>query len=86
MAEFTLRRKPAETLKVVIEDKSYEVPLGGSLTPKEMSELDTPEGTRAFFCRHIPPDVTDTLTIDEWNALINAWRMETGKGGRTAGE
>ena len=86
MPEFTLKRKPAKTLKINIEDKSYHVPLGGGLTPDEWVGLNTFEGTKDFLCRYIPEEVAKELTIDEWNAIIEAWKQETGKSGKTAGE
>ena len=86
MPEFTLKRKLAKTLKINIEDKSYHVPLGGSLTPDEWVGLNTFEGTKDFLCRYIPEEVAKELTIDEWNAIIEAWKQETGKSGKTAGE
>ena len=86
MAEFTLKRNIVKTFKVNIGDDSYSIPLGGSLTPKEWVGLDTFAGTVDFMRRYIPADVADTFTIDEWNAIIEAWKTETGKGGKTAGE
>lgn len=86
MPEFTLKRKPVKTLKINIDDKSYHVPLGGSLTPDEWVKLDTFEGTKAFLCRYLPEEITSGLTIDEWNAIIEAWKVETNKSGKTAGE
>ena len=86
MPEFTLKRKHAKTLKINIDDKSYHVPLGGSLTPDEWVGLNTFEGTKDFLCRYIPEEVAKELTIDEWNAIIEAWKQETGKSGKTAGE
>ena len=87
MPEFTLKRNIVKTLKVNIGDESYVVPLGGSLTPKEWLQLETPAGTREFLCKYIPEEVTDTFTVDEWNAIINAWKAETNKSSvKSAGE
>lgn len=86
MPEFTLKRKPAKTLKINIDGQAYHVPLGGSLTPEEWIGLETFQGTKEFMCKYIPDDVTRLLTIDEWNAIIDAWKRETNKGGKTAGE
>ena len=50
-------------------------------------QLATPEGTRQFLCKYIPKEVTDTFTVDEWNAIINAWKTETAKSeAKTPGE
>lgn len=87
MPEFTLKRHITKTLKINVDDKSYKVPLGGSITPEEWAQLATPEGTRQFLCKYIPKEVTDTFTVDEWNAIINAWKAETAKSeAKTPGE
>ena len=39
-----------------------------------------------FMRKYIPAEIADTLTLDEWNAIIEAWKIETSKGGKTAGE
>lgn len=87
MSEFTLKRNIVKTLKVNIEGESYSVPLGGSLTPAEWTGLDTFAGTIEFLRKYIPADVADTFTVDEWNAIINAWKDETGRNNtKTVGE
>lgn len=73
MAEFTLKKQEAKTLRLNIGDKSYQVPLVGSLTPAEVAPLDTPVGTRAFFNRYLDQDVVDSLTLDDYNAITKAW-------------
>lgn len=86
MPEFTLKRNIVKTLKVNIGDDSCSIPLGGSLTPQEWAGLDTFAGTVEFMRKYIPAEIADTLTLDEWNAIIEAWKIETSKGGKTAGE
>lgn len=86
MPEFTLKRNVVKTLKVNVDDKTYTIPLGGSLTPKEWAPLATFDGTVEFLRKYIPAEVADSFTLDEWNAIINAWKIETSKGGKTAGE
>ena len=87
MAEFTLNRNITKTIKVNVDDKSFQVPLGGSLTPKEWIGLDTFAGTVEFLRKYIPEEIADTFTVDEWNAIIHAWKEETNKNNsKTVGE
>ena len=73
MAEFTLKRHEAKTLKVNIDDKSYHIPLAGSLKAKKVAALDTVEATLAFMKQFIPEEVIDDLTQDEYNDIVQAW-------------
>lgn len=73
MAEFTLRRKEAETLKLNIGEESFFIPLAGSLTPDEAAPLDTPEGTRAFFQKYLSEELRDSLTLNDYEAITKAW-------------
>ena len=73
MAEFTLKRHKAKTLKINIGDNSYYLPLSGSMKPKEVAGLDTVEATLAFMKKFIPEEVIDDLTQDEYNELVKAW-------------
>lgn len=73
MAEFTLKRHEAKTLKVNIDDKSYYIPLSGSMKPKDVAKLDTVEATLEFMKKYIPEEVIDELTQDEYNSIVNAW-------------
>lgn len=73
MAEFTLKRHKVKTLKVNIDDKSYNIPLSGSMKPKEVAELDTVEATMEFMKKYIPEEVIDDLTQDEYNEIVKAW-------------
>lgn len=76
MKEITLGGKPKEvkTLRVNIGDEHYEVPLAGTLTPRELAAMDTPAKTLAFLEKYIPKKVAETLSIDDYNALVNAWK------------
>jgi hypothetical protein len=78
MSEFILQRTKPKMWSLTIDDQTFEVPLGGSLTPKEAAPLDTAEGTRAFFQKYIPKKIADTLTIDDYNAITNAWIRASG--------
>jgi hypothetical protein len=73
MAEFTLKRREAKKLKINIDDKSYFIPLSGSMKPKEVAKLDTVEATLEFMKKYIPGEVLDELTQDEYNDIVRAW-------------
>jgi hypothetical protein len=73
MAEFTLKRREAKKLKINIDDKSYFIPLSGSMKPKEVAKLDTVEATLEFMKKYIPEEVLDELTQDEYNDIVRAW-------------
>lgn len=82
MAKFVLEDSPnVKVLEVVIGDGSYNVPLAEGLTFKEAAALDTAEGTRMFFQKHIPKKVLDSLTIGQYNSIVEAWRNESSKTG-----
>lgn len=76
MKEITLGGKPKElkVLKVNIGEKSYSVPLAGTLTPKELAAMDTPAKTLAFLEKYIPKKVAEALSVDDYNTLVYAWR------------
>lgn len=87
MAEFTLRKKPAKTLKVNIGEESFHIPLSGSLTPSEMLPLNTAKGTQEFIAKHLSPEVAEVLTIDDYNAITKAWIEASNKAaGKSTGE
>ncbi len=82
MAKFVLEESPdVKVLEVVIGEESYNVPLAEGLTFKEAAALDTAEGTRMFFIKHIPQKVLDGLTIGQYNSIVEAWKNESGKTG-----
>lgn len=85
MTEFTLKPQEKKTLKLNIGDKSFHIPLGGSLTPAEAATLDTFKGTREFYNQYLDQEVIDVLTIDDYNAITKAWR-EASRGDKTPGE
>lgn len=74
MKEITLgAKKEVPVLKVNIGDKSYAVPLAGSMTPKQIMALNTEAKTINWFRKFIPTDVAEALTVNDWNELIVAW-------------
>ena len=77
MREITLTNENEQinVLKVNIGKKTYSVPLSGSLTIREAKALrDGTEDGFDFFGRYIPQDVLETLTMDQFNALNEAWK------------
>ena len=88
MAEFTLKQKEAETLKLNIGDKSFQIPLAGSLTPEEAAPLETNTGTIAFFQKYIDDDeVKSMLRINDYNEITKAWMDASKKAsGKKPGE
>jgi hypothetical protein len=77
MREITLtnENERINVLKVNIGKKTYSVPLSGSLSIREMKAMrDGTEDGFDFFGRYIPQDVLETLTMDQFNALNEAWK------------
>lgn len=82
MAKFVLDNSPdIKVLEVVIGEQSYNVPLAEGLTFKEAAALDTAEGTRLFFQKHIPKKILDGLTIGQYNSIVQAWKDESSQTG-----
>lgn len=79
MAEVNLSNRKIEVLKVIIGDKSYSLPLGGSVPYKTLKTINTDKGMMAFLGEHIPQDVVDALTVDEIRQIFSAWAEETKK-------
>lgn len=76
MKEITLNSNETKVLKVNIGKKSYSVPLLGSLSTKEARAFttgDTADGFE-FFGKYIPQDVLDNMTMDDFQALSEAWK------------
>ena len=75
MREITLgNAKTLKTLKVNIGDKTYSVPLAGSLTLSEVQQLSEKEEGYTFFEKYIPRKVLESLTVDDMKALTAAWK------------
>lgn len=77
MREITLTNENEQinVLKVNIGNEAYSVPLSGSLSIREMKAMrDGTEDGFDFFGRYIPQDVLETLTMDQFNALNEAWK------------
>ena len=87
MREITVGNpKERKVLKINIGEESYSLPLLGSLTMKEAKRLDTEEGTVAFVNDYIPSAVLETLTVDDLNTIIKAWKSASDLEGISLGE
>lgn len=88
MAEFTLKPREADTLKLNIGDKSYQIPLGNCLTPAEAAPLDTQAGTIEFIRKYIDDEeIKASLRICDYNEITKAWVEASKKAaGKNPGE
>ena len=73
MAEVTLKKRETEVLKINIGDKSYSLPLGGSIPYKQLKKLKTEDGIFEFLSAHLPEEVMDILSTEDINIsdLVN---------------
>jgi len=91
MAEFTLKPREDDTLKLNIGEESFQIPLATSMTFTEAAQMNTNEGAIDFFKKYIRPEVAETLTIGNWREVLLAWSDASKKaaaamGGTGAGE
>ena len=87
MTEFTLKPIEEKTIRINYYDDSFELPLQASLTFDEAKMLATPEGTYAFMTKHVPEHIMKTIKIEEYNAILAAYREASEKNsGKTLGE
>lgn len=91
MAEFTLKPREDDTLKLNIGEESFQIPLATSLTFNEADQMNTNEGAIDFFRKYIRAEVADSLTLSNWRDVILAWNDASKKatalaGGTGAGE
>lgn len=85
------RRKERENdkLGVIIGDKTYYIPLGKSLKIRELSKLDKQEEVMKFFEQYLGKEVMDSLSVDDFQAIVEAWSEATTEqqgDGKTLGE
>ena len=78
MAKLILNPQEVECLEVVIGDKTYNIPLGSSLSTKELAKMDD-KATRAMIESYLWPDALEELPIGMAKKLIDAWSEETAK-------
>ena len=87
MTEFTLKRKETETLRINIGDDSFVLPLQGCMTFAEAKLIGTSDGMYSYLKKTVPEHIFDSLTVDEYNAIVDAWNKESLKAsGKTLGE
>lgn len=78
MAKLVLDSKRIECLEVIIDDKSYNVPLGSTLSTKELKEMDD-EKMYKFIESHLWEGALEELPVGMVKQLMDAWIKETQK-------
>lgn len=88
MAELTLKKREPEWLALHIGDKTYQIPLATSMTPKEAASVEKMDGAVSFFSAYMDEEVADALTFADWKVVIDAWTEASKKhlGDITPGE
>ena len=87
MTEFTLKPIEEKTIRINYYDDSFELPLQASLNFEEANMLASPEGTYAFMKKHVPEHIMKTIKIEEYNAILAAYREASEKfSGKKLGE
>ena len=87
MPTLNLNRKEVEVLTVNIDEKSYNIPLGTSLKPKELAKLNTQDAVMKFLETYLGKELTDDLSVGEIKQIVEAWSEATKKAsGVTLGE
>ena len=77
MPKLNLDNKEVEVLEVEIGENTYKIPLGSSMTRKELAELSDEDKVIGFFEKYIGADVMDTLLYGQISKLIHAWNDAT---------
>lgn len=77
MAKIVVENNVCEVLEVEIGDKTYNVPLGSSLSYKKLNSLKSTPEFMAFFMEYIPEEVFNTLTVANISAIIKEWNKAT---------
>lgn len=83
------RREEAKdnTLGVIIGKTTYHIPLGKSLKVKELSKLNEQEEVLKFFEKYLGKEIMDSLSVDDFEAIVEAWSSATKKAsGKSLGE
>lgn len=78
MAKLVLNPQEVECLEVVIGEKSYNIPLGSSLSTKELEKMDDAE-MRIFLESHLWDGALEELPVGMVKKLTDAWAEETAK-------
>lgn len=79
MAEFTLKPREEKTLRINIGEDSFLLPLQGTMTFEEAKAVSRPEGAYAYLKKHVPEEIFNALTIDEYTEIMKAWNEESAK-------
>ena len=79
MAEVTLKKRDTEVLKINIGDKTYSLPLGGSIPYKQLKKLKTEDGIFEFLSAHLPTEIMDVLSTEDIKTIFSAWGEATKK-------
>lgn len=80
-------RSNDQNLGVVIGDKTYLIPLGKALKVKELSKLSDQNEVMKFFEKYLGKEVMDSLSVADFEAIVEAWSSETKKAtGKSLGE
>ena len=88
MKEITLEQ-PKEVMKVNFRDKSFTIPLAGSIPFKELATIKDAKTKEdkfglimKFFEKYIPEDIYSELTSNDINQIMVVWgetsQIETG--------
>lgn len=78
MSKLVFDPKRIECLEVVIEEKSYNIPLGSTLSTKQLKAMDE-EALRDFVESHLWEGAFEELPVGFVKQIIDAWSEETQK-------
>ncbi|MBQ9252631.1 MAG: hypothetical protein IJ188_08345 [Clostridia bacterium] len=72
-----------KTVTVEIGEKKYAIPLAGSMKRKELAnlrnaakegdEMTVDDAVYEIFCKYIPTETLDDMTMDEYKQLVDTW-------------
>lgn len=77
MPNLSLNTKNVEVLKVDIDGTTYTIPLGTSLTRKQLAKLDKEENVYKFLGEHLGDELVDNLPVKALRQIIEAWAKAT---------
>ena len=79
MPKIILNDNEVHTLDVVISEKTYSIPLGSSLSQKELEKLGNIKAMRAFIESYLWPGALDELQVRLVKQIIDAWSEDNAK-------
>jgi hypothetical protein len=79
MAEFTLKKREEDWLKLNVGEDSFNIPLANSMTFDEAALMESMTGAIEFFRKYIKEEIANALTLGDWKDLITAWREASEK-------